>query len=189
MEASSFDELSTDRVAEEAGISRSLLFHYFPTKEDFVVALAEDASRDLLEVTAPTTGLPPLGRLREALASFIDYVEERRDLYLALIRGAAGGGPTLQAVFDRTRGLLAERILDGLGLEPQAAPAPIRAVARGYIGFTEEVVVTWLREDGDQMPRDQLLELLEAIGAAVFAAAGVPLEALTGEEPAPRARS
>ncbi|MDX5454685.1 MAG: TetR/AcrR family transcriptional regulator, partial [Rhodococcus sp. (in: high G+C Gram-positive bacteria)] len=31
--------LSVDRVAEIAGISRGLLFRYFPTKQDFYVAV------------------------------------------------------------------------------------------------------------------------------------------------------
>src|SRR4051812_41198050 len=40
-------ELSIDAVAAEAGISRGLLFHYFPTKRDFYVEVMSAAGRRL----------------------------------------------------------------------------------------------------------------------------------------------
>src|SRR5437868_5737634 len=45
------DPVPVDEIAEAAGISRGLLFHYFPTKRDFYVAVAQEAARPLLEVT------------------------------------------------------------------------------------------------------------------------------------------
>ena len=38
-------ELSLDEVAAEAGVSRGLLFHYFPTKTDYHRAVVEAARR------------------------------------------------------------------------------------------------------------------------------------------------
>src|SRR5438552_2680868 len=38
-------ELSLDEVAAEAGVSRGLLFHYFPTKTDYHRAVVEAAPR------------------------------------------------------------------------------------------------------------------------------------------------
>ncbi len=180
VEASSFDELSTDAVADEAGISRGLLFHYFPTRRDFLVVLAEDASEELLALTAPDEALDPVARLRQGLEAFVGYVAERRELYLALIRGAAGGGVEMQEVFDRTRAVLAGRILDGLGLRPGEPGDPLRVAARGYIAFVEEAVVTWLRAGEGRMARDQLIDLLEEAGLSLLGAAGAPVEDLRG---------
>jgi AcrR family transcriptional regulator len=180
VERTSFDGLSTDVVADEAGISRGLLFHYFPSRDAYVVALAEDAARELLEVTDPDPDLPPLARLRQGLAAYVDYVVAHRGMYLALIRGASGGKPEMQAVFERTRGALAERVLEGLGEDPAAAAPTLRLVARGYIAFVEEVVVAWLREPDPSPDAPALLATLEAAGASLVAAAGVPPERLTG---------
>lgn len=177
VESSSFDELSTDAVAEEAGISRGLLFHYFPTRRDFLVALAEDASDELLDVTAPDERLEPLARLQVGLEAFIAYVAERRDLYLALVRGAAGGSTELQAVFDRTRRELADRILDGLGVDGDTTL--LRHAARGYIAMTEEVVVSWLQED-ERIARGELVAFLVASARALMTSAGASVESLRG---------
>ena len=46
-------DLSLDQVAVEAGISRGLLFHYFPTKTDFYLACIAAAGRRILRNTAP----------------------------------------------------------------------------------------------------------------------------------------
>jgi AcrR family transcriptional regulator len=45
------DKVAIDDIAAEAGISRGLLFHYFPTKRDFHVAVARAAAADLLART------------------------------------------------------------------------------------------------------------------------------------------
>ena len=41
-------EMALDEVAAEAGISRTLLFHYFPTKGDFYAAVVQSAGEHLL---------------------------------------------------------------------------------------------------------------------------------------------
>src|SRR5687768_9455176 len=51
-------DLSLDEVAAEAGISRGLLFHYFPTKTDFYLACIAAAGRRMLRTTAPDEDAP-----------------------------------------------------------------------------------------------------------------------------------
>lgn len=175
VERTSFESLSTDDVAEAAGISRSLLFHYFPTREDFLLALAADAADELLAITDPEPGLPPRERLRAALEAYVVHVTEHRRTYLSLVRGAAGGGAEMQAVFDRTRGELAARILDGLGAPAGTAPDTLRLMARGYVALAEELTVSWLRDP--QLPRQAFLELLEGAAVALVSVVGVTLDA------------
>lgn len=176
VERVSFDGLSTDRVAAAAGISRGLLFHYFPSRDDFLVAIAEDAADELLTILDPDPDLAPVAKLRASLAAYVDHISANRTTYLALIRGAAGGKPEMLVVFDRTRGALTERILAALDAPPSDA-ARLRAVARGYLAFAEEIAVTWLR-DGAGLDRDELLELLELSLLGILGATGVDLEPL-----------
>lgn len=152
----SFDAVSVDDVAVAAGISRGLLFHYFPTKRDFQVAVAERAAAEMLTATAPDASLAPLDQLRTSVEAFLVHVEERRDAYLSLVRGAASGEPALREVSDRTRTALAGRVSDGLGLGEATAAA--RLVVRGWVASSEEMVVTWLAEAG--IGREELLDLL-----------------------------
>lgn len=170
--ASSFDDVSIDDVAEAAGISRSLLFHYFPTKRDFLVAVARAGAEELLAATATDPDRSAEEQLREGLERYLDYVAERRGAYLSLVRGASGGDPALQEVFDRTRQVMAERLLEGLGLDWDAAPPLLRVAVRGWIAFVEEASVTWL--GGEDVTRDDLVELnLSALRDVFLPAVGV----------------
>ena len=48
----SLDDLSIETLAEEAGISRGLLYHYFGNKQEFHTAVVRRAADDLFAVTA-----------------------------------------------------------------------------------------------------------------------------------------
>jgi AcrR family transcriptional regulator len=158
------DQVAVDDVAAAAGISRALLFHYFPTKRDFHVAVAAAAADELLARTDPDPALPPRARVRAAVTAYVDHVADKRDAYVAFIRGASGGDPELQAVYDRTRTAFTLRVLDGIGLP--AAPPSLRVVVRGWVAFTEEVTVDWLARG--ELTRDQVVDVLdEALAALV----------------------
>ncbi len=172
--ASSFDAVSVDDVAAAAGISRSLLFHYFPTRADFLVAVAEAAAEELFEATAPDPSVPPDEQLRAGLSTFLDYIEARREAYLSLVRGAAGGEAGLQAVFDRTRDRITERVIDGMSelLPADTLRDPrLRMAVRGWVAFNEEVAQVWL--SGEPIGRDELLDLMANSLAALAFAAGI----------------
>lgn len=159
VESSSFDAVSVDDVARAAGISRSLLFHYFPTKRDFQIALAEQAAAELLARIAPDPALAPIEQLRAGARAYLDHVTSRREAYLSLVRGAAGGDDRMRAVFDRTRGQIASWLLAGLGYQDATAPARLRLAARGWVAMVEEMCVAWLHT-GD-LDRDEFVALTE----------------------------
>jgi AcrR family transcriptional regulator len=151
-------ELSAlDRISEAAGISRGLLFHYFPSKRDFRVAVVRAAADMLLAVTDPDPDLEPLQRLHAGLSNYVDFVTSNQWLYHALLRGAGGADDELQAIFDATRARIVERVMDGLGLVEQT-PA-VRASLRGWVGFVEESTLEWLRRS--DMPRADLVRVQE----------------------------
>jgi AcrR family transcriptional regulator len=148
---------AVDRIAEAAGISRGLLFHYFPTKRAYHVAVVRAAADLLLHVTDPDPKLDALARLHAGLDSYISFVEENSALYTSLLRGAAGGDDELQSIFDETREKLVHRVVDGLGL---IDPSPLmRSALRGWVGSVEEATLDYLR-NGD-VDRAALVTLLE----------------------------
>src|SRR3954454_5545856 len=68
------DELSVELIANTAGISRGLLFHYFPSKQQFHLEVARAAAAEMIRRTEPDTSQTPVAALRGALTSFMDYV-------------------------------------------------------------------------------------------------------------------
>src|ERR1700751_773430 len=54
-----YDEISMAQIAREAGISKALLYHYFPSKQDFFRATLANAMEDLRRRNEPAPGLGP----------------------------------------------------------------------------------------------------------------------------------
>lgn len=163
------DELSVELIAQSAGISRGLLFHYFPSKQEFHLEVARAAAAEMIRRTSPDPALPPVEALHGALTSFIDYVEGNPDNYKSLVRGAASGDASMRAIFDETRRTMAQRILDvlsGMGLD--VGPRVSLAIA-GWVAYVEECVIRWI--DTRTVSRDALLQLLTKSLPAVALAA------------------
>jgi AcrR family transcriptional regulator len=158
----SLDELTIDVLAEEAGISRGLLYHYFGNKQDFREAVVRRAVGDLVEQTAPPEGGEPLERLLASVAAYVDYVVANYQGYVSIVRGAAGGNETLRRIYEETRAALTDRIFteDAQGEIIPDTPAA-RLMVRGWSAMGEEMVLTWVA-DPRGVSREQLLESLAA---------------------------
>jgi AcrR family transcriptional regulator len=167
----SLDELSIDLLAEEAGISRGLLYHYFGNKVAFHEAVVRHAADDLIAQTAPPPGGEPLERLLVSVAAYVDYVTANFEGYVSLVRGAAGGNETLRGIYEEVREVLSTRVFheDAQGEMVPDTPHN-RLIVRGWLAMCEEVVIAWRTEPGE-ITREHLLA---TITAALPALVGTP---------------
>lgn len=150
-----YDDVSIDDVATEAGISKGLLYHYFPTKRDFYVATIEVVSHRLLEATDVRDEKRPLARLARALDAYFDFVRDHGAAYAALIRGGVGADSEAIRIVDGTRGAIVDRLLDVL--HPAQVPPLARISIRGWVGFVESTSLAWV-EDAS-VTKDELIGL------------------------------
>lgn len=153
------------RIASEAEISKGLLYHYFPSKQDFFIATLEQAADEVRRLTEPNPALPPLEALAAGLGAFLEWIEGNALAYRRLMQGAASL-PEVRELVERVRDQTARRVLDGMGASdlPRA-----RAAVRGWLWFMDGAILDWL-EHGD-IERAELRELLLAtLGAALQAA-------------------
>lgn len=168
------EEITIDAIADAAGVSRALLFHYFASKQEFHVAIAQAQADRMLARTEPDASLgDPMAILSASMAAFVDYVSENRTAYTALIRGASSSDAAMREVFDRTREVMVARVLDHapvFGVE--VTPVVVMSV-HGWIAFVEETTIRWLTAetpDAGTITRDELLALITAALPALAAA-------------------
>lgn len=155
----SIDDISVGEIAEQAGISRGLLFHYFPSKQDFQLEVARHANTDLLERVTPDPELGLPGMLRDSISRYVDYISENRASYYALLRSPTGLSPELAALVDASRSSIVRIILDAAPLPPEERDHPrLLLLVRGWIAFTEETALSWLRTE--MISRAELVDLL-----------------------------
>jgi AcrR family transcriptional regulator len=150
-----FDEVTAEVVARASGVSKGLVFHYFPSTADLQVAVLRAASAELLAEIDVGAGLPPDERLRVGLDAFVRYIEQQPASYQAVAR-RAGSDERLLAVIEDTRAAVVQIIAAALGFSE--LPAGLRLVFRGWIAMVEECILHWL--DDKPVPRHELLEFL-----------------------------
>ena len=151
-------DLTIDEVARRAGISRSLLFHYFASKSEYYTAVVSAAAALLRDHVVPRPGTPPVGQLPGMLDRFLGWVEVYRDSYVAFVRGAHAGDPAVAEVYESTREQLVEVALAAVPLPDGPRQ---RQLVRAWFAFTEDLVLQWTREP--TMSREELLDVVAAV--------------------------
>ena len=158
------DDLSIDTLAEVAGISRGLLYHYFSSKRDFHCAVLRRMAEQVVAITAPSDGLPPLEQMVRSLEAFVDFVSANHESYVSFVRAAVAGDEEFHRIYEEARAALTDRIFDHAGEEVLAelgvvdTPA-VRLMVRGWSASVEDVVLSWLDEDRG-IGKQELLEML-----------------------------
>ena len=166
----SYDELSMARIAREAGISKALMYHYFPSKQAYFAAALEEQAAELATLTETDPSLPPLDQLTGSLDAFLGWVEDNREAYGKLVRSAAAI-PEVREVVDRVRDSTSARILEGISPGPEPAP-PLRAAVRAWLWFMDGAILDWVEQR--DLTREQLRGLLlgTLLGAVTAAGGG-----------------
>ncbi|MEU9101560.1 TetR/AcrR family transcriptional regulator [Streptomyces sp. NPDC048361] len=182
------DDVSIDEIAAAAGISRPLVYHYFPGKQSLYEAALRRAADELAaRFMEPHEG--PLGaRLLRVMGRFFDFVDDHGPGFSALMRGGpAVGSSTANAMIDEVRNAAYLQILAHLGV--QQPPARLELVVRSWVSLAESTALIWL--DGRRIDRTELeLQLVHdfAVLAAVSAAYDEEMAAIMlrmlAEEPA-----
>jgi AcrR family transcriptional regulator len=164
----SFAELSMARIAKEAGISKALLYHYFPSKHDLFVATLSEAAAEVSRRTEPDPALPPAQALAASLAAFLAWVDENELAYRKLLE-SAGSVPEVGALIAEVRDRTSARILAGIGAStPQA-----RSAVRAWLWFMDGAILDWFEHR--DLDRDELCRLLLESLAGALSAAGARL--------------
>jgi AcrR family transcriptional regulator len=182
------DEVSIDEIASAAGISRPLVYHYFPGKLSLYEAALQRASDDLAaRFVEPHEG--PLGaRLLRVMHRYFDFVDEHGPGFSALMRGGpAVGSSTTNALVDSVRQAAYVQILSHLGVTDP--PARLELVVRSWISLAESTALIWL--DGRRIPREELepqlvndFAALAAVSAAYDEEMAALLREIVKDEPA-----
>ncbi|MFF9788342.1 TetR/AcrR family transcriptional regulator [Streptomyces nigrescens] len=179
--AKPYDEVFMEEIAEQAGISRALLYRYFPNKRDLFAAVYQQAADRLLTRTELDPARPVGEQLRAGLDAHIDYFAANRNTVLAANRVLAAD-PVIQTVITDELTELRRRLLDSTGLG-DGPGEPVSAALMGWLVFVRTLCVDWLTHQA--FSRTELREM--CVGALLGALRPVmdPDRLLTGDEERP----
>ncbi|MCT7353913.1 TetR/AcrR family transcriptional regulator [Streptomyces sp. 15-116A] len=153
------EEISLDDVAEAAGVSRPLVYRYFPGgKQQLYEAALRSAADELQHCFDEPHEGPLLPRLARALDRYLAFVDQHDTGFSALLQGGSVVETSrTTAIVDGVRRAAAEHILSHLGV-PDPGPR-LRMTIRMWITAVEAASLIWLDED-KQPPMDELRDWL-----------------------------
>ncbi|MCF4140321.1 TetR/AcrR family transcriptional regulator [Streptomyces sp. Tue 6430] len=162
------EDVSLDDVAEAAGVSRPLVYRYFPGgKQQLYEAALRTAADELRHCFDEPHEGPPIPRLGRALDRYLTFVGRHDAGFSALLQGGSVVETSrTTAIVDGVRRAAAERIYRHLDV---AEPGPrLRMTVRMWITAVEAASLIWLDED-KQPPADELRDWLVDQFVAVLA--------------------
>ncbi|MFV8242114.1 TetR/AcrR family transcriptional regulator [Mycolicibacterium peregrinum] len=184
-----YDEVRIDEIAERAGVSRALMYHYFPDKRAFFAAVVRAEGERLFEATStpPEPGQSLFGQLRAGVLAYLRYDEEHPHGAWAAYMGLGRTDPVLRGVDDIDNDRQADRIMGGISdavSEPLDAKVErdLRATVYGWLALTFEMCRQRLKDpsiDAGFVADSCAHALLDAIGRVP----GLPAELVCAAAP------
>lgn len=153
------EEVSLDDVAEAVGVSRPLVYRYFPGgKQQLYEAALKSAADELRDCFDEPEEGPLLPRLTRAVERYLAFVGRHDAGFSALLQGGSVVETSrTTAIVDGVRRAAAEHILRHLGVE---GPGPrLRMTIRMWITAVEAASLIWL-DEGKQPPPEELRDWL-----------------------------
>jgi AcrR family transcriptional regulator len=176
-----YNEVSLGLVAREAGVSRSLVSHYFGSKRGLVMEVMRAFAAAAPEAVRTDRELPVDEMVSANVDAWLDYAEEHRETTIAMSGvGALGRDPELQALVEEVRERVVDRILIN-HFGSTDVPRELRIALRAYTGLYEVAVSEWLH--AGRMSRDEVRVL---ITRGLFAVLQDVVPALLAAQTSPR---
>lgn len=145
-----YDEVRIDEIAELAGVSRALMYHYFPDKRAFFAAVVKDEADRLYAATnkPPAQGLTMFEEIRTGVLAYMAYHQQNPEAAWAAYVGLGRSDPVLLGIDDEAKNRQMEHIMGRIGevvsatqgnkLEPDVE-RDLRVIIHGWLAFTFEI--------------------------------------------------
>lgn len=138
-------EVSIDDIAEQADVSRALVYRYFPSTEAIHVAALRAATDDLISRFTLSREGTLLEQLTGSVRDFVDFASNYAPTYLALLRtGSMVTTPDTDAMIDDVRQHALAEIFGRAGI---AKPTPLmKLTVQCWIAVVEASTLAWLQD-------------------------------------------
>jgi AcrR family transcriptional regulator len=145
-----YDEVRIDEIAERAGVSRALMYHYFPDKRAFFAAVVRDEAERLYEAAnnQPVTGLTMFEEVRLGALAYFAWQEQNPEAAWAAYVGLGRSDPVLLGIDDEAKKRQLEQMMARIGDIIAEVPGAkleadverdLRVILNGWQAFTFEI--------------------------------------------------
>jgi AcrR family transcriptional regulator len=165
-----YENLAFEKVASKAGVTRNLVYHYFPGgRQELLEAAVHRAGEQLSSGWVTDPKIPLAERLASNLNRMMDHAEQPTDAWQLYRQGRGTVDPKLLEIARVYR----ERVIGTIALNQLGTSEPppiVRIALDGFLAYVETVIESAFEQE---MPREQVIELVGGtLMSAMNAAAG-----------------
>ena len=165
-----YSGLTLEEVAERSGVTRTLIYHYFPRGlQDLFIAAVERVGSELTEGWVVDSDTPIEERLAANFSRFFEHAMAPTEIWLVHRQAGAAADPEVDALAAHYRAFVVSAIsLNHFGTEDP--PPAVRAGLNAYIDFAESALDGWREGELDPeslypMLAGSLLCVVDSLGA------------------------
>jgi AcrR family transcriptional regulator len=155
-----YHSAAMDEIAEEAGVSKPVLYQHFPGKLDLYIALLESHVDELVrrvqEALASTNDNRQ--RVPATVGAFFDFVNGDAGAFRMVFESDLRGEPLVQDAVDRAMSASVDAITETITADAGLDEDKARLLAVGLVGLSQVSARFWLAH-AQSMSREEAVAL------------------------------
>jgi AcrR family transcriptional regulator len=152
-----YDKITVADVLLRADVSRGTFYSHYADKDALFLDATEHLLDELVSDVRAVAALDTATLTGAGVRVLFVHARAHRDLYLAMLNGAAGGG-AMRGYVARLTGAFQEIVVSSVAAVGTTPRMPVDAIARGWVG--EQLALTsWWLEHGADLDVDELTHM------------------------------
>jgi AcrR family transcriptional regulator len=153
-----------ESIAEQAGVSKPVLYQHFPSKLELYLALLSQSADEMVDLvrTALAATDDNQDRVHRTIEAYYDFVADNDQAFRLIFESDLRSEPEVQRVVDRAADgcieALTETITQDTGVDMERG----RLLASGLVGLSQVSARYWLAQ-GTRIGRDEAVTLLSTL--------------------------
>ena len=162
--ARGYHAAAMDEIAENAGVSKPVLYQHFPSKLDLYLALLEQSTEDLVRrVQSALDGTHDnQRRVRAAIEAYFAFVDDEAAAFRLVFESDLTNESAVRTIIEGVDVRCAEAISHVIAADTGLPADQSMLVAMGLLGMAQTAARYWLREKGS-IPRDQASKMMSVL--------------------------
>ena len=180
--AHGYHAAAMDEIAEQAGVSKPVLYQHFPGKLELYLALLDTHCDAIIAKVRGAMAATPDNkeRVKGAVRAYFDFMDHESEAFRLVFESDLRNDADVRSIVDRGTQVCVEAIAEVIAADTGADPERALLLASGLTGLAETSARWWLPRKGT-VSRDEAVSLMSALTWRGIS--GFPR--VDGEHPAP----
>lgn len=154
-----------DDIAEQAGVSKPVLYQHFPSKLDLYLDLLDAGIEQMLAQSdaAVRSTADNKQRVKATMQAYFAFVDDSRGAFRLVFESDLTNEPAVRDRVDRANLEMARKIAAVIAEDTGLSEAQALLLGSGLQGMAQVAARQWLQQEAGRLPREEAAELIAAL--------------------------